>query len=106
MYEAHGTGPLAGAVGMIAFERLTENVPELISKSAIADLEKYIPLDWPDVEYLSIDAWSGVRNRNKGPGDETASRSKISALMLSPFSRRNGMLQSADATDLSIVNPN
>ncbi|KAI7540294.1 GMC oxidoreductase [Hortaea werneckii] len=106
MYKANGTGPLAGAAGMIAFERLTDNVPELISNSTIADLEEYFPLDWPDVEYLSTDAWSGIRNRNEGPGDGTASRSEISAIMLSPFSRGNVTLQSADAVDLPIINPN
>ncbi|RMY74461.1 hypothetical protein D0862_14112 [Hortaea werneckii] len=106
MYKTNGTGPLAGAAGMIAFECLTDNVPELISNSTIADLEEYFPLDWPDVEYLSTDAWTGTRNQNEGPGDGTASRSEISAIMLSPFSRGNVTLQSADATDLPIINPN
>ncbi|KAI7571020.1 GMC oxidoreductase [Hortaea werneckii] len=67
MYKANGTGPLAGAAGMIAFERLTDNIPELISNSTIADLEECFPLDWPDVEYLSTDAWTGMRNENEGP---------------------------------------
>ncbi|RMY08615.1 hypothetical protein D0868_04694, partial [Hortaea werneckii] len=106
MYKANRTGPLAGAASMIAFERLTDNVPELIPDSTIADLEEYFPLDWPDVEYLSTDAWSGIRNRTEGPGDGTARQSEIAAIMLSPFSRGNVTLQSADAMDLPIINPN
>ncbi|KAI7161840.1 GMC oxidoreductase [Hortaea werneckii] len=106
MYKANGSGHRAGAAGMFAFERLTNNVPELISISTTADLEENFPLDWPDVEYLSTDAWSGIKNQNEGPGDGTASRSEISAIMLPPFSRGNVTLQSADAMDLSIINPN
>ncbi|KAI7230327.1 GMC oxidoreductase, partial [Hortaea werneckii] len=106
MYKANGTGPRAGAAGMIAFECLTDSVPELISNSTIAGLEEDFALDWPDVEYLSTDAWSGIRNRNESPGDGTASQSEISAIILSPFSRGNVTLQSADAMDLPIINPN
>jgi choline dehydrogenase len=104
-YRANGTGPLTVAADLIAFERLVDNVPELLSNTTIDALRSDFPADWPDVEYLAQDTWSSISNANLGTTDDNSNYAEIIVAMLSPFSRGNLTISSADATDPPVINP-
>ena len=105
-YHNNGTGPLTTAIDMIAFERLVDSVPELLPNSTIDALNREFSADWPDVEYLALDSWSGIANPDlKVPADDHDYAS-LMACMLSPFSRGNLTISSSDATVPPVINPN
>ena len=104
-YKLDGTGPLASLVNAIAFERLVDSAPELLPNSTIADLKQAFPSDWPDVEYLSVNSFSGLANKDVVP-DTKHDYAQIDMAMLSPFSRGNVTIASADVFDLPVINPN
>jgi choline dehydrogenase len=105
-YRANGTGPLTTAVDMIAFERLVDSVPELLPNSTLHALKKEFPSDWPDVEYISQDSWSGISNVNLENPTDDSDYAELIVAMLSPFSRGNVTISSADATTPPVINPN
>jgi len=105
-YRANGTGPLTAAVDLIAFERLVDSVPELMSNTTVHDLNAEYPSDWPDVEYLSQDSWSGLPNVNLQQPTDNSNYAQLIAAMLSPFSRGNLTISSADASVPPVINPN
>ena len=105
-YRANGTGPFTTAVDLIAFERLVESVPELMLNTTVDDLKKEYPSDWPDVEYLSQDSWSGLPNVNLQQPTDNSNYAQLIAAMLSPFSRGNVTISSADASIPPVINPN
>lgn len=105
-YRVNGTGPLTVAADMIAFERLVDNVPELLSNTTINDINSEFGADWPDVEYLAEDTWSSISNVNfENPGDKS-NYAQLIVTMLSPFSRGNVTISSSDANDPPVINPN
>lgn len=105
-YRANGTGPLTSAVDMIAFERLVDSVPELLPNSTIDALKRDFPLDWPDVEYLSLDGYSGIANPDLVVSKDDLDYASIMVCMLSPFSRGNVTISSSDASVPPVINPN
>ena len=106
-YRANGTGPLTVAADMIAFERLVDNVPKLIPNETIDALNAEYPSDWPDVEYLAQDVWSSISNVNlASAGNDTSNYATLIVALLSPFSRGNVTIESADSTVSPVINPN
>lgn len=105
-YRKNGTGPLTSAVDMIAFERLVDSVPEFLPNSTIDALKKDFPLDWPDVEYLSLDGYSGIANPDLVMSADGRDYASLMVCMLSPFSRGNVTISSADASVPPVINPN
>jgi choline dehydrogenase len=106
LYLANGTGPLAGPPGLLAFERISDNRPELLSKNTLSALKQY-PADWPQVEYLTQNGYSGF-NRNYQTADpvDGYNYATIAAVVVSPFSRGNVSISSADASVQPDINPN
>jgi choline dehydrogenase len=105
-YHKYGTGPLTTVIDMIAFERLIDSVPELLSNSTIDALNKEFPIDWPDVEYMALDSWSGIANPHLEVPTDDHDYASFMACMLSPFSRGNLTISSPDATVPPVINPN
>ena len=105
-YRANATGPLTAAVDLIAFERLVDSVPESMPNSTVHDLKTDFPSDWPDVEYLAQDSWSGLPNVALQQPTDDSNYAQLIAALLSPFSRGNLTISSADASVPPVINPN
>lgn len=107
IYLKNATGPLSAPPGFIAFERLSSSRPDLLFNSTIDALKASFPEDWPEVEYLAIDAYTGY-NRDYRTADpmDGYQYATLSAAIISPFSRGNLTIASADAQVPPIINPN
>jgi choline dehydrogenase len=105
-YRTNATGPFTSAVDMIAFERLADSVPELLPSSTIEALNRDFPTDWPDVEYLALDAYSVIANPDLVTPTDGHDYASIMVCMLSPFSRGNLTISSPDASIPPVINPN
>jgi choline dehydrogenase len=105
-YLANGTGPLAGPPGLLAFERISDTQPDLLSNETLSALEQY-PSDWPQLEFLTQNGYSGY-NRNYQTADpaDGYNYATIAAVVVSPFSRGNVTISSADASMQPVINPN
>ena len=106
-YLSNGTGPLAGPPGLIAFERISSTTPSLFSNATLSSLEKNFPADWPQLEYLTQNGYSGYNTnyRTADPADGY-NYATLSAVVVSPFSRGNVTITSASASDQPEINPN
>lgn len=106
-YLANATGPLTGSPGFIAFERISASDPSLLSNATIEAFQSAFPSDWPEVEYLAIDAYTGY-NENYQTSDPMNGNNyaTLSTAIISPLSRGNLTIASADAAVPPIINPN
>ncbi|KAI5925276.1 GMC oxidoreductase [Camillea tinctor] len=81
---------------------------DLISNSSVGVLSKY-PESWPDIEYLTLPAYfgngAGVLVNPDAPTDGY-NYATVVASLVSPNSRGNVTITSADASDAAIINPN
>ncbi|GAB7364530.1 hypothetical protein MBLNU230_g5337t1 [Neophaeotheca triangularis] len=105
-YRINGTGPLTVAVNMIAFERLVDSVPELLSNITISGLRENFSADWPNIEYMAQDAWSGLSRRDAVIPDDNNNYAELIIAVVAPFSRGNVTIASPDSTVAPIINPN
>jgi choline dehydrogenase len=105
-YLANGTGVLAGPPGILAFERISETRPEMLSNATLSALKSY-PDDWPQLEYLTEDGYTG-KNRNYMTADprDGYNYATISTVVVSQFSTGNVTISSADASVQPVINPN
>lgn len=105
-YLANGTGIYAGPPGILAFERVSESRPELLSNATLSALKSY-PDDWPQLEYLTQDGYTGL-NRNYRTADpqDGYNYASISTVVVSQFSTGNVTISSADASVQPVINPN
>jgi choline dehydrogenase len=106
-FLANGTGPLAGPPGLLAFERISDTQPSLLSNATLSALSKTFASDWPQVEYLTQNGYSGY-NRNYRTADpaDGYNYATLSAVVVSPFSRGNVTISSTDASVQPEINPN
>ena len=98
------SGPLTYAAGYVGFEKLPNR--SSFSASTNASLRNF-PSDWPEVAYLPVDTYTGY------PSDPTSSQlgdglnyGTIFASLIAPLSRGNVTINSSDAVDPPIINPN
>jgi choline dehydrogenase len=105
-YLQNGTGPLAGPPGLLAFERISDTQPFLLPNSTLSSLAQNFPPDWPQLEYLTQNGYSGYNTnyRTSAPTDGY-NYATLSAVILSPFSRGNITITSASAHDQPQINP-
>ncbi|PLN86168.1 GMC oxidoreductase [Aspergillus taichungensis] len=91
----------------IAFENLPESVRGGLSNRTREDLTEQFAPDWPEAEYLTGSGFVGDSAdffwNQPRDGHNYAS---ILGTLLTPFSRGNVTLRSADTTDLPVINPN
>ncbi|KAK5126558.1 hypothetical protein LTR85_009492 [Meristemomyces frigidus] len=105
-YLAIGTGPLTAPPGLLAFERILQSRPSLLANDTIAALKAF-PSDWPEVEYLIENGYSGLnRNYRLDEPTDAYNYATISAAVVTPFSRGNLSISSADASVPPVINPN
>ncbi|KAK4547098.1 hypothetical protein LTR36_001319 [Oleoguttula mirabilis] len=105
-YLVNATGPLTGPPGLLAFERISQSQPDLLANETIAALKAF-PSDWPEVEYLVENGYSGLnRNYRLDEPSDGYNYATISAALITPFSRGNVTISSADASVPPVINPN
>ncbi|KAK7754911.1 hypothetical protein SLS62_002995 [Diatrype stigma] len=102
-YVLNARGPLTNpGVEYVAFEKIPRH---LISEDVAAKISE-LPSLWPDMEYFSMDAYSGDLSlplfNSPNDGHNYAS---ILVSPCAPRSRGNVTITSADTADLSIINP-
>jgi choline dehydrogenase-like flavoprotein len=105
-YFTKAEGPLTNPdVDWIAWEKVPRNLVSNASAKALSEF----PASWPDIEYLSLAAYfgngAGVLVNPTAPTDGGNYASIITALV-SPKSRGNVTIASADAADHPVINPN
>jgi choline dehydrogenase len=105
-YLANGTGVYSAPPGILAFDRVTETRPGLLSNATLEALKSY-PDDWPQLEYLTQDGYTGT-NRNYRTADpaDGYNYASISVVVVSQFSKGNITISSADASVQPVINPN
>ena len=85
------------------FEKLSRN---LLNPTTYQSLQENFPTDWPDIEYLILDAYFGSGTDSSiiaGSGQQYVA---ASVGLVATFSRGNVTINSADTTINPIVNPN
>ncbi|KAL2034586.1 hypothetical protein VTO58DRAFT_105300 [Aureobasidium pullulans] len=105
-YLANGTGIYAAPPGILAFERISESRPDLLSNDTLLALES-MPDDWPQLEYLTQDGYVGTnRNYRTADPEDGYNYASISMVVVSQFSKGNVTISSADASVQPVINPN
>ncbi|KAL4902786.1 hypothetical protein BDW74DRAFT_169358 [Aspergillus multicolor] len=106
-YTTKHTGPLTNPVAdFIAFEKIPDAHREEFSAETERGLAEF-PTDWPEVEYMSgagyVGSFSGLMNTQPKDGYQYGS---ILGILITPTSRGNITLASADTSDPPPINPN
>ncbi|KAL4951723.1 hypothetical protein BDW69DRAFT_201274 [Aspergillus filifer] len=106
-YTTKHTGPLTNPVAdFIAFERIPPAHRKEFSAETTKDLAQF-PDDWPEVEYMSgagyIGSFTELLSTQPKDGFQYGS---ILGVLITPTSRGNITLASADTSDAPIINPN
>ncbi|KAF2726644.1 oxidoreductase [Polyplosphaeria fusca] len=101
-YLNHQSGPLSGigAGQSVAFEKIPAPYRNKYSNTTMQYLSAF-PSDWPEVEYLPLE--SSAFPPDIGPNDNYM---YIGGAMLSPASKGNMTISSADMMDPPIISPN
>ncbi|KAL4759703.1 GMC family oxidoreductase [Aspergillus foveolatus] len=106
-YTTKHTGPLTNPVAdFIAFEKIPSSHRESFSVETEKHLAEF-PEDWPEVEYMSgagyVGSFSGLMSTQPKDGYQYGS---ILGILITPTSRGNITLASADTSDPPVINPN
>lgn len=106
-FRANGSGPLAAfGAGYYGWEALPQPYRSNLSSRAIAALKTF-PSDWPEIEWLPISAYLGYQiNRQTEDPRDGYNYAVINPGLISPLSRGNVSISSADMADPPILNPN
>lgn len=103
-YNAQRTGILTNSGGdFLAFEKLPNGS---ISPSTRRDLDDTFGPDWPDVEYLEIDAYFGDQLLPRPASTIGGNFAAILPGLTAPFSRGNVTIASNDTSVLPVISPN
>ncbi|KAL9087740.1 MAG: hypothetical protein Q9165_006507 [Trypethelium subeluteriae] len=103
-FAENRTGILTNVGGdLLAFEKLPSS---LLSNSTLNALESTFPADWPHIELLNLDAYTGSLNDFLRDAPDVNNYTAICAALVSPFSRGNVTIQSNDTAVHPVVNPN
>ncbi|CZT20770.1 related to choline dehydrogenase [Ramularia collo-cygni] len=106
LFIANGTGPLASPPSLLAFERLSDSAPELLQNSTLQALEDF-PSDWPQIEYLVQNGYAGdFENSMTADPADGYNYATLAACLVSPSSKGNVTISSADASVPPVINPN
>ena len=106
-FRANGSGPLSAfGAGYYGWESLPQPYRSNLSSAAIAALATF-PSDWPELEWLPISAYLGYQtNRQTEDPRDGYNYATINPGLISPLSRGNVTISSADMSDPPILNPN
>lgn len=106
-FRTNGSGPLAAfGAGYFGWEMLPQPYRSNLSSAAIAALATF-PSDWPELEWLPISAYLGYQtNRQTQDPHDGYNYATINPGIISPLSRGNVTISSADMADPPVINPN
>jgi choline dehydrogenase len=107
LYLKNRTGLMTSTgADILGFEKLPASSRSNFSQSTRNGLNTF-PSDWPEIEFLFLDAYSGLQRDflTGGPRDSKMYGS-ASAALTAPFSRGNVTISSSDTADNPIVSPN
>ncbi|KAJ5405970.1 hypothetical protein N7465_007254 [Penicillium sp. CMV-2018d] len=97
------TNPIAD---FVAFEKVPPFLRSAFSNETQSKLTKF-PSDWPEAEYMSGAGYIGnVSNLPAIQPRDGYQYASILGVLVAPMSRGNVTLQSADTSDLPVINPN
>lgn len=103
-YNSNRAGMLTNVGGDIAgFERIT---PGLVSNKTYESIQSSFPSDWPNLQYLVLDAYFGTGNDSSIGLTDGKQYVAASVGLVSTFSRGNVSIKSADTAINPIINPN
>ena len=106
-FKNNATGPLTGPPSLLAFERISRSSPALLPNRTISALREGFPEDWPEAEYLVINGYVGYnRNYRTHDPNDGYNYAGLASALVSPFSKGNISISSADASVPPVVNPN
>ena len=108
LFLENGTGPLSifGA-GYYGFENLPEPYRSNLTNTTKDVLAANFPADWPELEWLPISSYTGnVFNRQKADPKDGSNYAQLNCAVVSPMSRGNVTIQSADMGVPPLINPN
>ncbi|CAG7928235.1 unnamed protein product [Penicillium olsonii] len=96
------TNPVAD---FLAWEKIPESLRKSFSQDTLSKLSEY-PKDWPEAEYISGAGYIGdVSNLLTTQPKDGYQYASMLGVLITPISRGNVTLQSADTKDLPIINP-
>ena len=106
-YLINGSGLLGNPGGdLIGWEKYSKTPPGSLSNATQVALLDF-PSDWPEIEYLIQDAYSGDNeNYNIGAPRTTYMYASPVIALVAPLSRGNVSISSADMADKPQINPN
>ncbi|TVY82049.1 Dehydrogenase [Lachnellula suecica] len=106
-WEKDGSGILGNPGGdLIAWEKLPSPYRKSLSTSTLNALATF-PQDWPEIEYLILDAYSGNNENYITGGPQTPFMyASPAAALVAPLSRGNVTITSTDTADHPLINPN
>lgn len=106
-YIANGSGLLGNPGGdLLAWEKLPYPQRANLSGATRASLARF-PADWPEIEYLILDAYGGDNeNYIQGAPRTPFMYASPAAALIAPLSRGNVTISSADTADPPLINPN
>ena len=86
-----------------AFEKLPSGA---VQNSTRVALDTTFGPDWPDIEILSLDAYTGTLNDFLFGAPDLRNYTAVCIALVAPFSRGNVTINSSDTTVHPVVNPN
>lgn len=107
LYIENRTGQLTSTgADILGWEKVPASLQANFSQSTIDGLNSF-PADWPDIELLFLDIYSGLqRDFLTGAPQDAKMYGSASAALVAPFSRGNVTISSKDTTDILVVSPN
>ncbi|KAH9871550.1 hypothetical protein J1614_005805 [Plenodomus biglobosus] len=103
-YNKNRSGMLTNVGGDVAgFERVT---PGCISNNTYNSIQASFPTDWPNLQYLVLDAYFGTGNDSSIGLTDGKQYVAASVGLVSTFSRGNVSIRSADTAINPVISPN
>ncbi|GLB02691.1 hypothetical protein AtubIFM57258_006150 [Aspergillus tubingensis] len=102
-----GNGPLTNPISdYLAWEKIPAALRSAFSSQTTKQLASF-PSDWPEAEYISGAGYMGnVSNLLTTQPEDGYQYASMLAVLITPTSRGNITLRSADTDDLPVINPN
>ncbi|KAJ5345131.1 Glucose-methanol-choline oxidoreductase [Penicillium brevicompactum] len=97
------TNPVAD---FLAWEKIPQSLRKSFSQDSLDKLSQF-PSDWPEAEYISGAGYIGnVSNLLTSQPRDGYQYASMLGVLITPLSRGNVTIQSADTKDLPVINPN
>ena len=107
LYRNNATGPLSvlGA-GYFGWEKLPQPYRSALTNATLAALAAF-PADWPEIEWIPTSAFYGWNlNRQTADPRDGYNYAMLNCAIITPLSRGNVTIQSADMTIPPLIDPN